>query len=107
MNDLQFGKIYLVKEFFWFLFPTKKLAGCEGMSGTEGTSASSRARAYRNAKWYSEQYNCNVCVVEKNTCFVLLEQDKDLFKVLDSNGNIGWIRCYDFFRYFELVKDLE
>ena len=103
MNNLQLGKMYCVKQYFWLLFPMKKLVR------TKRPSISS-SWAYRDAKWYSELNNCNVAVVEKNTCFVLLEQDKDLFdkdlfKVLDSNGNIGWICCYDFSKCFELVKE--
>ena len=104
MNDLQLGKMYLVKDWFRLLYPTKELATtattAEGALGSQA-----RPRAYRNARWYSEEYNCNVAVVEENTCVLLLEQDKNLFKVLDSNGNIGWIYCYDFSKCFELVKE--
>ena len=63
-------------------------------------------RAAQKAKVLSEDYNCNISVVEPNTCVVLLEQDKVYFKVLDSNGNIGWIYCCDdFSRYFKIVKE--
>jgi len=53
----------------------------------------------------SQEFKCNVSVVEPNTCVVLLEEDENFFKVLDSNGNIGWIRCRDFSDFFELVKE--
>ena len=95
MNDLQIGKMYLVKEFFWLLYTMKEMA----------EAAVAAVAAYQAAKWYSEGYNCNVCVVEENTCFVLLEQDEEYIKLLDSNGNVGWIRCSDFSKYFELVKE--
>lgn len=111
MNNLQLGKMYLVKHYFWFLFPTKELLGRvwtdNGMLASDGGP-----HAQRWTKRYSEQFKRNVGVVEKNTCFVLLErdflfeQDKDFcFKVLDSNGNIGWIWCTEFSVYFELVKE--
>jgi hypothetical protein len=96
MNNLQLGKMYLVKEFFWLLFPTKELAALEGVAGW---------RAVQSAKWYSEYLNCNVDVVEENTCFVLLEKDGGYYKLLDSNGNIGWIGCWDFSKYFEVLNE--
>ena len=92
---MQLGKMYLVKEYFWYVFPTKKLAG----------RVSGPRVAGRNAKVLSEDYNCNVFVVEPKTCFVLLEMDERFYKLLDCNGNIGWTYCFDFSGYFELVKE--
>ena len=107
MNNLQLGKMYLVKEYFWYVFPTKKLAG-RAVAAFEGEGvAGGEVVAWRNAKVLSEDYNCNVFVVEPKTCFVLLEMDETehCYKLLDSNGNIGWIYCFDFSNYFELVKE--
>lgn len=96
--NLQLGKMYLVKQYFWLLYPTKELA--------RERAGMDRAWASREAKYFSEHYKCNVSVVEENTYVVLLEQDKNFcFKVFDSNGNIGWIRCTEFSVYFELVKE--
>ena len=117
MNKIQIGKMYLVKD-LWFLYPTKELAA-ERASGARRFSPAAVGRpdaqprgaelevaaAYKIAKWMGEQYNCNVAVVEENTCVVLLEQDEKYFKLLDSNGNIGWIYCRDFSKYLELVKE--
>ena len=96
---MQLGKMYLVKELFWLLFPTKELAEASPRRATPAGEAA------HGAKWYSEYLNCNVDVVEENTCFVLLEKDGGYYKLLDSNGNIGWIGCYDFSKNFELVKE--
>ena len=109
---LQIGKMYLVKKFFWLLYPTKELAGI-GHHVVEGMVDEQRApprlkeltTAYEIAKWESGQLNCIVDVVEENTCFILLEQDNDYFKLLDSNGNIGWTWGRDFFKHFKLVKE--
>jgi len=100
---MQLGKMYLVKELFWFLYPTKEVA-------EYGRSAGAAARrregqVANNAKLLSESFNCNVSFVEENTCVVLLEVDDDYYKFLDCNGNIGWIICQDFSNYFELVKE--
>jgi hypothetical protein len=106
---MQLGKMYLVKELFWFLYPTKKVAGGVMRDYRHWARASSSPRrAALNAKMLSEDYNCNVFVVEPNTCVVLLEVDEDerCYKLLDCNGNIGWIYCCDdFSKYFELVKE--
>ena len=101
MSYIQIGELYLVKEYCWFLYPTKELAEamCQrhGVGGRGGWVAN-------NAKLLSERYKCNISVVEPNTCVVLLEVDGDYFKLLDCNGNIGWIICRDFSIYFERVK---
>ena len=85
--NLQFGKMYLVKEYRWSLFPRKELARTHWGRG-------------------GARYNCSIGIVELNTCFVCLEQDENVFKILDCNGNIGWIGGCDFSKYFELVKEL-
>ena len=100
MSDLKIGELYFVKELFWFLFPTKELA-----AAGRTWARPSRCSAANIAKVLSERYNCNVAVVEENTYVVFLEMDEDYSKVLDSNGNIGWIRCWSFYSYFELVKE--
>ena len=100
MNKFQFGKMYLVKDWFWLLYPTKEL-----VKRAAGPSGSGMRCAYRDAKWYSEEYNCNVAVIEPNTCFVLLERDNYFFKLLNSNGNVGWIYSSNFSECFELVKE--
>ena len=104
MNNLQLGKMYLVKEYFWFLFPTKELA--KAMSGGLRAMAA-KATTVTVTKLLSERYKCNVSFVEENTYVVLLEMDEaeHCYKLLDSNGNIGWIICRDFSKNFELVKE--
>ena len=89
-----------MKQFFYLLFPTKKLAEASPRPTRGG-----RKVAYQDAKWLSQEFKCNVFVVEPNTCVVLLEVDNGYFKVLDCNGNIGWIRCWDFSKHFKLVKE--
>jgi len=95
MSYIQIGELYFVKELFWFLYPTKEMTA---------TSHAWATKAYQDAKWWSERYKCNVPVAEENTYVVLLEADEDYCKLLDCNGNIGWISCSDFSRYFERVK---
>ena len=99
---MQLGKMYCMKQHFWLLFPTKETAIKLSRSGLRS------AATYQDAKWLSEHYNCNVSFVEPNTCVVLLEVDEDerCYKLLDSNGNIGWIYCCDdFSKYFDPVKE--
>ncbi len=106
MNNLQLGKMYLVKELFWFLYPTKKVAVGVMRDYRHWERAGSSLVAAHNAKMLSEDYNCNVSFVEPKTCVVLLEVDERCYKLLDSNGNIGWTYCCDdFSRYFKIVKE--
>ena len=108
MNKLQLGKMYLVKEYCWFLYPTKELASTTGSrwsSVRRWPSDDGRTAAYQDAIWLSQRYKCNVGVVEPKTSFVLLEQDKDHFKVLDSNGIVGWIRSDDFSIYIKVLNE--
>ena len=111
MNNLQLGKMYCMKQYFRLLFPTKELLVAYDVlndvlvrrAGREGAGA-----AHALATRLSEHYNCNVSFVEPNTCVVLLEVDEDepCYKLLDSNGNIGWIYCCDdFSKYFDPVKE--
>lgn len=101
---MQLGKMYLVKELFWLLFPTKEVAEAWWERGGQ---RSERSWAYQEAKKCSERFKCNVAVVEENTYFVLLEQDKFYIKLLDSNGNIGWISfCFwNFSKHFEVLNE--
>jgi hypothetical protein len=96
---VEIGKMYLVKDFFWILFPTKKFAMI--------WSDAARWETREQALWACERYNVDVSVFEPNTCIVLLEIEYDavlrgrarrrvFYKLLDSNGNIGWI-CSDVF----------
>ncbi len=101
---MQLGKMYLVKELFWFLYPTKERAEY-GRARAASVAAMAWRWAANNAKVLSERYKCNVFVVEENTCVVLLEVDDDYYKFLDCNGNIGWIICRDFSNYFEIAKE--
>jgi hypothetical protein len=104
---LQIGKMYLVKEYFWFLFPTKELA-VGAIDRFEGRASQGwAATGAVVAKVLSERYKCNIFVVEPKTCVVLLEMDETehCYKLLDCNGNIGWTRCWSFASYFELVKE--
>jgi hypothetical protein len=98
---MQLGKMHLVKEWFWFLYPTKELV----VGRFEASKRASSLAVYQDAKALSESFNCNIFVVEPKTCVVLLEVDNGYFKLLDCNGNIGWIRCPAFFDYFELAKE--
>ena len=34
---------------------------------------------------------CNVSFIPQNSMFMLLEQDKEYYKVLSTDGQLGWI----------------
>ena len=102
---MQIGELYLVKEYCWFLFPTKELAGSGRWHGEARVGGRRITEAQSYTKLLSENYKCKVSFFEPNTYVVLLEESERCYKLLDSNGNIGWISCSDFSRYFEFVKE--
>lgn len=98
--NLQLGKMYLVKQYFWLLYPTK-----EQSMQTSFPPRPTKVQAASDSTRLSSHDKCSIGIVELNTCFVLLEQDEKVFKILDCNGNIGWIRCSDFSSRFKLFEE--
>ena len=98
------GKLYLLKQYCWFLFPTKEVAVWADEKAWGAWRRTSSA-AKSAAKWLSDHYNCNASVIEENIYVVLLEVDDEFIKVLDSNGNIGWTSGREFSKYIEIVKE--
>lgn len=100
------GELYLVKENFWFLYPTKELAERSVWAPGSRVAAAEAggASVVATTKYLSVRYNVDVSFFEPNTYIVVLEVDEDCYKLLDSNGNIGWIYCFSFSKFFELVK---
>lgn len=95
---MNIGGLYQAKKYSWLLFPSKELAKERASSSCRSISAAF------NADYYSRKYNCIVNFLETNSCFLLLEELEPCYKVLDTNGNIGWIGCLDFFMFFERVS---
>ena len=111
MNEIQLGKMYLVKEWFWFLYPTKEMVVEAYTCGVPNVPHSSHISVYAHgkAKTIGTTKSCNVYVAEPKTCIVLLDQQKTelgkVYQILNSNGNIGWIRCHGAFTdYFEIIN---
>jgi hypothetical protein len=92
------GKLFQVKKYFWLLYPSKDIAGAVAVAAVAGG-------AERCSQAWSKQFNCNVTFVSPNDIFCLLEQDGEyikvlstgvsidgkLFKVLSTNGELGWM----------------
>ena len=65
------GKLYLLKQYCWFLFPTKEVAVWADEKAWGAWRRTSSA-AKSAAKWLSDHYNCNASVIEENIYVVLL-----------------------------------
>ena len=72
------GKLYQVKKYFWYLYPSKE------------TAADAAAAVSATAYW-SKEFNCNVTYISPNSIFCLLESNGKFLKVLTTNGEIGWM----------------
>ena len=95
VSVIQLGKMYLVKEGFWLLFPTVEPARNAAVS-VFGWTPSPGERNH---------WGCETPIVEENTYFVLLDENEHCYKLLDCNGNVGWIYCWDFSCFFELAQE--
>jgi hypothetical protein len=92
---MSIGSLYLVKKWFWLLFPTKEIA--DDALATAATAAfataalATAAFAASRTAWYSKRFNCEVTYFSLDSYIVFLEEDGKLKKVLTSDGKIGWI----------------
>lgn len=91
------GKLYKLKELYWFLYPSKESAIIAAKIANREYTIVEVAVDYEDAAYYSEYYskrlNCNVSYISSINMFVLLERDKEFCKVLSSQKNAGWIIC--------------
>ena len=105
---MNIGNLYLVKKYFWLLYPTK-----ETVTATTTVTASPYANADRHgaavdAAWYSKRFNCEITYFCLDSIVVFLEEDGFLKKVLTSDGKIGWTWFTEIYNdCFEEVKTEE
>ena len=94
---MKIGKLYQVKKYFWYLYPSKDIAvaarpATDNPAG-ELIAVASVSVAY--AKYWSKELNCNVSYISPNSIFCLLEKDEKYCKILSTNGELGWIYLAD------------
>ena len=88
------GKLYLNKENYWLLYPSKDIAATATASTATNAAADAHATvaaALVLAAYWSKEYNCNVTYISENSIFCLLEEDGNFLKVLSTNGELGWM----------------
>ena len=95
------GGLYVTK-CFMLLYPSREMA----TDALPGPALPQVTAAAWWAAYYNTKYNCNITIILKDTYLVILEQDDILVKVLDYEGNIGWIEINDNSNYmmFELIQ---
>jgi hypothetical protein len=97
---MNIGKLYQVKKFYWFLYPSKEIAVAAldphlvAVVNAHGAAHPTHAFAKSFSAIYSERFNCNVSYIEPSI-FCLLEKDGDFIKILSTNGEVGWIYLTD------------
>jgi hypothetical protein len=87
---MNIGKLYQVKKFYWFLYPSKDKAAAVTVAGLRVHAHPAAAASY------SKRFNCNISYIEPSI-FLLLEQDGEFIKILSANGEVGWIYLNNFF----------
>ena len=87
---LNVGKLYKIKKYFWYLYPSKETAALARIEGFHADAGAARTATAATAHW-SERFNCNVTFVSENSIFCLLEEDGKYLKILSTNGELGWM----------------
>jgi hypothetical protein len=85
------GKLYLVNRYFWYLYPKDIAAKEESFGHVQSVAAGFASSAAALTAVWSKKFNCKITFVSPNDIFCLLEQDGKLFKVLSTNGELGWM----------------
>jgi len=86
---MKIGKLYEIKEFFWFLYPSKDIAVTAAPAPRYDAAAA--AAAADRAAYLSNRFKCKVSYIKPSSIFCLLEKDEKLLKILSTNGELGWI----------------
>lgn len=94
------GGLYITK-CFWLLYPSMEMA----IEALPGPALPQRSAAAWWAAYYNSKYNCNITIIPENTYLIILEEHEVLKKVLDYEGNIGWIEIDDsHIMLFDLIQ---
>lgn len=89
---MNIGKLYQLKQYYWFLFPSKEIAARNGQVTLPADLATAYALPLAFAAQLSERSKSNVTFVTPNNIFILLEEDGKFLKVLAPNGEMGWMK---------------
>jgi hypothetical protein len=90
VRDMKIGSLYQIKNYYWMLYPSKDTASAAADDLDEGT-ATPRRHADNWANYWSSRFSCNISYISPNSLFMLLEQDGKYYKVLSTEGMVGWI----------------
>jgi len=92
---MKIGKLYQVKELFWFLYPSKDTASTAATTATTAAIATlGTADPAGTAAFWSNRLKCNVSYISPKSIFCLFEKDGEFIKILTTNGELGWIWIY-------------
>ena len=85
---MNIGSLYVVKKYFWLLFPTKETAAAA--SEMVDTIILTADDAATFAAYRSKQLKCEVTYFSPDSIITFLEEEGKFKKVLTSDGMIGW-----------------
>lgn len=100
---MEIGELYLIQNSSWLSYTTKEQA-----KRNESTLIIPSNFSITHAvNFYNNKYNCKINYIVENTCFMLLEQEQELKKILDQNGNISWLKVFSKQekKYFKLISN--
>ena len=86
---MEIGKLYQLKELYWLLYPSMKVARTASFDlGDAGIACSSGPEW---SAFWSKRLKCNVTFISPNSFFMLLEQRDRYCKILSAEGTVNWI----------------
>lgn len=94
---MKIGSLYLVKRWFWLLFPTKETAYFVESPLHRWSAAldPDPAFAYADVAYWSQKLNCELTCFSPDTHVVFLAEEGKYKQVLTSDGKIGWTVSVD------------
>jgi hypothetical protein len=96
---MEIGKLYELKRLYWFLYQTR-----EDMQDLYISCELSSSDAKRTCQEF-DIYNTKISFLDPDSLVLCIEKDPstdvtDFYKVLTSNGEIGWIMVHEWGRIY-------
>ena len=103
---MELGKLYQIKEDFWFVYPEKHRAALtSGINHSFSWGLAGEQHVANQAVNISKSLRCNVTYLSPKTILFPIETDVEYVKVISGEG-VGWMVVIDVCtKHFEELKE--
>lgn len=88
---MNIGSLYLVRKWYWLLFPTKETAAFAAPGSGHSAAIIAAMNPLLAAANWSRHYKCEITYFSPESYILFLEEEGKLKKVLTSTGKLGWV----------------